>query len=179
MLADRWGRANLVTYGLAVTGVLALITPLAPNKFVFGIFAVLGGVVEGMCLVATPALVRDFSPQIGRASAMGFWTLGPVVGSLIVSFVANRTLPHLDNSWSSQFYIVGVVGLIAFAIALFGLRELKSGPARPGDGQRHATARSSSRAPVTDASRRTSNGRGGRCCTSTSSLRRSASASSC
>jgi MFS family permease len=126
-LADRWGRANLVTYGLAVTGVLALITPLAPDKFVFGLFAVLGGVVEGMCLVATPALVRDFSPQIGRASAMGFWTLGPVVGSLVVSFVANRTLPHLDNSWSSQFSIVGVVGLIAFAIALFGLRELKPG----------------------------------------------------
>jgi MFS family permease len=126
-LADRWGRANLVTYGLAVTGVLALVTPLAPNKFVFGLFAVLGGVVEGMCLVATPALVRDFSPQIGRASAMGFWTLGPVVGSLVVSFVANRTLPHLDNSWSSQFYIVGVVGLVAFLIALFGLRELKPG----------------------------------------------------
>jgi len=124
-LADRWGRANLVTYGLGVTSVLALITPLAPNKFVFGVFVVLGGIVEGMCLVATPALVRDFSPQIGRASAMGFWTLGPVVGSLIVSFVANRTLSHLDNSWSSQFYIVGVVGLIAFAIALFGLRELK------------------------------------------------------
>ena len=126
-LADRWGRANLVTYGLLITGVLALITPLAPNKFVFGLFAVLGGVVEGMCLVATPALVRDFSPQIGRASAMGFWTLGPVVGSLIVSFVANQTLPHFDNSWSSQFYIVGVVGLIAFAIALFGLRELTPG----------------------------------------------------
>jgi MFS family permease len=126
-LADRWGRANLVTYGLAVTGLIALITPLAPNKFVFGVFAVIGGIVEGMCLVATPALVRDFSPQIGRASAMGFWTLGPVVGSLVVSFVANRTLPHLDNSWSSQFYIVGVVGLVAFLIALFGLRELRPG----------------------------------------------------
>src|SRR4051812_9550322 len=126
-LADRWGRANLVTYGLLVTGVLALITPLAPNKFVFGLFAVLGGVVEGMCLVATPALVRDFSPQIGRASAMGFWTLGPVIGSLVVSFVANRTLPRFDDSWSSQYYIVGVVGLVAFAVALFGLRELRPG----------------------------------------------------
>jgi MFS family permease len=125
--ADRWGRANLVTYGLAVTGMLALVTPLAPNKVVFSIFAIMGGLVEGMCLVATPALVRDFSPQIGRASAMGFWTLGPVVGSLAVSFVANRTLPHLHNSWSSQYYIVGAIGLVAFATALFGLRELKPG----------------------------------------------------
>jgi MFS family permease len=126
-LADRWGRANLVTYGLLATGVLALVTPLAPNKATFAVFAILSGLVEGMCLVATPALVRDFSPQIGRASAMGFWTLGPVIGSLVVSFVANRTLPHFDESWSSQYYIVGVVGLVAFAVALFGLRELRPG----------------------------------------------------
>ena len=32
------------------------------------------GLVEGICLVATPALIRDFSPQVGRATAMGFWT---------------------------------------------------------------------------------------------------------
>ncbi len=126
-VADRWGRANLVTYGLLVTGVVALVTPLAPDKVVFSVLVVIGGLVEGMCLVATPALVRDFSPQIGRASAMGFWTLGPVVGSLVVSFVANRTLAHLNNSWGSQYYIVGVVGLVAFAIALFGLRELSPG----------------------------------------------------
>ena len=43
------------------------------------------GLVEGVILVATPALIRDFSPQLGRASAMGFWTLGPVVGSLVVA----------------------------------------------------------------------------------------------
>lgn len=126
-LADRWGRANLVAYGLAVTGILSLVTPLAPNKLSFAVIVSVIGLVEGMMLVATPALVRDFSPQIGRASAMGFWTLGPVVGSLVVSFVANRTLPHLHNSWSSQYYIVGVVGLVMFVVALVGLRELKPG----------------------------------------------------
>lgn len=126
-LGDRWGRANIVAYGLAVTGLLSLLTPLAPNKATFVTFMVVIGLVEGMVLVATPALVRDFSPQLGRASAMGFWTLGPVVGSILVSFVANRTLPHFNNSWSSQYYIVGVVGLVTFAIALFGLRELSPG----------------------------------------------------
>ena len=32
--------------------------------------------------------MRDFSPQLGRASAMGFWTIGPVAGSLVTSLVA-------------------------------------------------------------------------------------------
>jgi MFS family permease len=123
-LGDRWGRANIVTYGLGVTGLLSLATPLAPDKQSFAALLILVSLVEGMVLVATPALVRDFSPQLGRASAMGFWTLGPVVGSVIVSFVANRTLPSLNNDWASQYEIVGVVGLVTFAVALFGLREL-------------------------------------------------------
>src|SRR6266568_4322507 len=31
-LGDRWGLANIVVYGLGITGVLSLFTPLAPNK---------------------------------------------------------------------------------------------------------------------------------------------------
>ncbi|MBO2463186.1 MFS transporter [Actinomadura violacea] len=126
-LCDKWGRANLVAYGLGVTGVLTLLVPSMPNKWAFVVLLTVIGMVEGVILVATPALVRDFSPQIGRASAMGFWTLGPVVASLIVSFVANRTLERLDDSWASQYYIMGAFGLVVFAIALAGLRELNPG----------------------------------------------------
>ncbi|MGW7527335.1 hypothetical protein [Streptomyces sp. NPDC054783] len=44
-------------------------------------------------LVATPALIRDFSPQLGRATAMGYWTMGPVIGSPVVTVVTSSTLP--------------------------------------------------------------------------------------
>ena len=126
-LADRWGRANMVTYGLLLTALLvAFGIPNAPNKTVYLILLVAVGFVEGIILVATPALVRDFSPQLGRASAMGFWTLGPVVGSLCVSEVSSHTLSHL-HAWQDQFIICGIVGLVIFAIALVGLRELSPG----------------------------------------------------
>jgi MFS family permease len=123
-LADRWGRANLVAYGLLVTGLLTLFgIPNASGEWAYAVLFAAIGLVEGVILVATPALVRDFSPQLGRASAMGFWTLGPVVGSLVVSVVSSNTVGSL-HPWQDQFVICGIVGLVVAAIAIVGLREL-------------------------------------------------------
>ncbi len=127
-LTDRYGRANLVVFGLLFAAVFVeFIIPTATNRYVFTIETFVVGIVEGICLVATPALIRDFSPQVGRASAMGFWTTGPVIGSLIVAIVGSITIPHLVVStrfWTHEYHICGWVGLIVFLIALFGLREL-------------------------------------------------------
>src|SRR6476660_1050499 len=91
-ITDRLGRANLVVFGLFFTAVfVAFIMPTATNKETVTTESWVVGFVEGICLVATPALIRDFSPQVGRATAMGFWTSGPVIGSLIVSVVAGST----------------------------------------------------------------------------------------
>ncbi|MFF2552531.1 MFS transporter [Nocardia sp. NPDC058058] len=123
-LADRWGRANLVVYGLALVSLLMLFA--APNvhgETAYLIVFVLISGVEGVILVATPALIRDFSPQLGRASAMGFWTLGPVLGSLLATAISSNTLDDHPR-WQFQFQVAGIVGWIVFAIAFIGLREL-------------------------------------------------------
>ena len=80
------------------------------------------GFVEGVCLVATPALIRDFSPQLGRASAMGFWTLGPVAGSLVVSLAVSTSSDTVP--WQDQYIRCGLAGLAVWLVALAGLREL-------------------------------------------------------
>jgi hypothetical protein len=86
-LADRWGRANLVVGGLLITGVMVgFIMPAATSKWPFTIELFILGLVEGICLVATPALIRDFSPQVGRATAMGFWTSGPTVATYAAKY---------------------------------------------------------------------------------------------
>jgi MFS family permease len=123
-LADRWGRANLVVGGLLLTGLLtAFALPAASSKAEYTVFFALVSVVEGMALVATPALIRDFSPQIGRASAMAFWTMGPVLGSLAVTEVSSHTLDS-HPSWQFQFHVAGAAGLVVFLVAAIGLREL-------------------------------------------------------
>jgi MFS family permease len=127
-LTDRYGRANLVVFGLLFAAIFVeFILPEATNRYIFTLEGFIVGIVEGICLVATPALIRDFSPQVGRATAMGFWTTGPVLGSLIVAIVGSITIPALITTtrfWTHEYRICGVVGLVVFVIALFGLREL-------------------------------------------------------
>jgi hypothetical protein len=58
---------------------------------------------------------------------MGFWTVGPVAGSLIVAVVGSATVPAVvtnDRIWTHQYLICGIAGLVVFLIALIGLREL-------------------------------------------------------
>lgn len=126
-LADRWGRANLVIYGLAVTSALVLWgLPNSGSKWSYAALYSVVAFVEGIILVATPALMRDFSPQVGRATAMGFWAVGPVAGSLIVAQVSSHTL-GAGADWQSQFRYAGIAGFVAFAIAFLALRELSAG----------------------------------------------------
>jgi MFS family permease len=129
---DKLGRANVIIYGLLIVGLLVTIgVPATHSEWSFAIVISAIGLVEGAILVATPAMVRDFSPQVGRASAMGFWTVGPVAGSLITSIVANHTLNHFLShnataGWKSQFLISGITSLVVFAICLFFMNDLSS-----------------------------------------------------
>jgi len=123
-VTDRYGRANVVTVGVLGCALVCLLGfPLWHGTVGVGVLYGLLGALEGLVLVATPALVRDFSPQLGRATAMGFWTIGPVAGSLVVSAVVSNTIGHL-HPWPDQYIIAGVVGLVVFAISALFLREL-------------------------------------------------------
>ena len=75
-VADRIGRANMVVVGLLVVGLVTLFgIPNAHTKATYALAVATVGFFEGMVLVATPALVRDFSPSGdgGRPWASGPW----------------------------------------------------------------------------------------------------------
>jgi sugar phosphate permease len=89
----------------------------------YGIAFGSAGIFEGVILVVTPALVRDFSPQVGRAQAMAFWTMGPVLGSLLVTEISSHTLDSHPR-WQFQFEVAGWAGLAVCVLGLLFLREL-------------------------------------------------------
>jgi MFS family permease len=129
-LTDRFGRTNLVVAGLLLSGVMtAFVIPATTSKWPFTIATFVVGLIEGICLVATPALIRDFSPQTGRATAMGFWTSGPVLGSLAVAVVASHTIgvSPTPSFWTHEYHIAGIAGLVVFLVAALFLRELSPG----------------------------------------------------
>jgi MFS family permease len=122
-LADRWGRANMVVYGLLAAALLVFFgLPNAGGKTAYLVLFALVSFIEGIVLVATPALIRDFSPQLGRATAMGAWTMGPVVGSLVVTTVTSSTLN--SSSWQDELRYSAIAGFVVFVVAVFALREL-------------------------------------------------------
>jgi MFS family permease len=123
--SDRFGRTKLVVYGLLIVALLtAFAVPMAPNRFTYAALGIVVGFVEGIILVATPALMRDFSPQVGRATAMGLWAMGPVLGSLMTSAVISATLDRY-STWQAQFRICGAFCLVVFILAWLFLKELK------------------------------------------------------
>jgi len=123
-LADKIGRVNLCLIGTFVIGLLQFAAiPNIHGKVMFSVAYSVIGIVEGVILVVTPALIRDFSAQVGRATAMGFWTVGPTLGYVVASLVATHTLTHL-KPWQDQFVISGAITLGVFVVAFFGLREL-------------------------------------------------------
>ena len=128
-------------------------------------------------LVATPALIRDFSPQLGRASAMGGWTLGPVLGSLVVSaIIVTNTSSH---TWQWQYGLVGDRRPRRLPRSpLLGLRELAPNLRDQLMVSQKDRALIEMRAKGLDIEESLQASRSGRCSSSTSSVPRSRSASS-
>ncbi len=122
-LSDRIGRANLIVYGVLLTAVITLLIAFTTVGWIFIVLSLALGFIEGIILVATPAIVRDFSPRLGRATAMAFWTIGPVGGSVLATLVPSLTIGALVT-WQSQYIIAALVSLVVSLLCFFSLRDL-------------------------------------------------------
>jgi sugar phosphate permease len=125
-LSDRLGRANLVVYGSIVSALLTLGVALTGTTLSFFVAGWLLTFAEGVLQVALLALVRDFSPRMSRAFALGFFSIGPWGGQILATMVASLTLP-IYGTWQSQYVISSALSLLIALIAFFGLRELAPG----------------------------------------------------
>jgi len=123
-LSDKIGRVRLLVPMMAMTALLAFAMALVTNVTEFAIMRCVLYIVETLAGVSTIALVRDFSPRMGRAQAFGFWTTGPVGANFLAAAIAGATLPLFHNAWQSQFIIIGCVSLVASIVIAFNIADL-------------------------------------------------------
>jgi OPA family glycerol-3-phosphate transporter-like MFS transporter len=125
-LADRWGRVTLLVPALLLTSLcdFAMLLVHSPGELLI-VRAVLS-FIEGAAATTTAGLVRDFSPRMGRATAFGFWTWGPVGANFLGAAIAGATLP-IFLTWQSQFVIMGSATLVLSLVVAFNIADLAPG----------------------------------------------------
>ncbi|ARU04914.1 hypothetical protein CCO03_09660 [Comamonas serinivorans] len=123
-LADRYGRVRVLLPIMALTAFLALAMAFVTTATEFAVLRFVLTFADGMAIATTAPLVRDFSPRMGRAQALGFWTCGPVGANFLSAGIAAVTLPLFNNAWHSQFLIIGVLSLIASIVIALNIADL-------------------------------------------------------
>ncbi|MFC5825757.1 MFS transporter [Nonomuraea insulae] len=123
-LTDRLGRVRLLIPLMALTAVCCFAMTLVHSPRDLLIARIVLAFVDGVAMASTAPLIRDFSPRLGRAQAFGFWTWGPVGANFLAAAVAGWTLPIFDNSWRSQFVIMGCFSLVISIVIALNIADL-------------------------------------------------------
>jgi MFS family permease len=123
-LTDHLGRVRLLVPLMMLTAFCCLAMTLVHTPKQLLIMRVVLAFIDGVAIASTAPLVRDLSPRMGRATAFGFWTWGPVGASLIASALASWTLPIYHDAWRSQFVIMAIASLVASVVVATNIRDL-------------------------------------------------------
>lgn len=117
MLADRWGRKWVIAIGVGVWS-LATAGGALTRTFVqlFAARAVVG-IGEAAYAPAASAILAEEFPGRGRATAMGVFQLGMLVGGG-VGFVVGGAIGAAFG-WRAAFLVAGLPGLLVAALTLF------------------------------------------------------------
>ncbi|MBX6386615.1 MAG: MFS transporter [Microbispora sp.] len=123
-LTDRLGRVRLLVPLMLLTALCCFAMTLVHSSRDLLIARIVLSFVDGVAMASTAPLVRDFSPRLGRAQAFGFWTWGPVGANFLAAAVAGWTLPIFDDSWRSQFVIMGCFSLVVSIVIALNIADL-------------------------------------------------------
>lgn len=132
-LADRFGSRLVLTFAIVWWSVFTIITAVAGNIFLAGIFGAFGsfiivrlliGLGEGIAYPASSKVVSVWIPYKHRAFANGILLSGIGVGSAITPPFITWIVLHWG--WQSSFYITGAIG---FFVALLWYAYARNKPA--------------------------------------------------
>jgi MFS family permease len=126
-LADRYSRRKLLAACVALWSVMTALSGMATNFVQMAICRFGVGIGEAGLTPNSQSLISDLFPQKGRATALGLFSLGIPVGTLI-AFLGGGLLDQAFG-WRVAFLVMGVPGVILAVLVYFTLREPPRGAA--------------------------------------------------
>jgi AAHS family 4-hydroxybenzoate transporter-like MFS transporter len=118
MLADRWGRKQMLFISALIFGVFTLLTAWITSVEQLALFRFLSGVGLGGAIPNALAFGCEYAPSRMRATLTTTMYAGMPVGALIVGLSAAYLIPHYG--WQSLFVIGGIAPvIIGLVVALF------------------------------------------------------------
>ncbi|MFN8377230.1 MAG: MFS transporter [Anaerolineae bacterium] len=116
-LGDRYGRKQIAVLGVLLAIPAALVCALAPSMEVLIGGRLLGGFAAGMAYPTTLALIAAlWGPGAARTRAIALWAA--IGGAINASGPLISGLLLVNNPWSSIFWVVIPIAVIALVLAI-------------------------------------------------------------
>nr|XP_057914003.1 sialin [Doryrhamphus excisus] len=118
-LAGRFGSKWLLGFGILVTVVFTLLTPLAADlgaSYLIGV-RILEGIGEGVSYPAMYSMWAVWAPPLERSRLVSISYIGAQFGTVLALPLSGEICFYLD--WTYVFYIFGAVGLLWFVLWSF------------------------------------------------------------
>jgi len=121
MLADRFGRKNMLILSTVIYGAFALVTTATSSIGELALYRFLTGVGLGGAIPNALAYGCEFAPTHKRASFTTLMYAGMPVGSIPVGFLAAWLLPNYG--WQILYWVCGIPSLVLAVILALYLPE--------------------------------------------------------
>ncbi len=121
MLADRWGRKQMLFISALIFGVFTLLTAWITSVEQLALFRFLAGIGLGGAIPNALAFGCEYAPSRMRATLTTTMYAGMPVGGLIMGLSAAYLIPHYG--WQSLFIIGGIAPLVIGLLVVLFLPE--------------------------------------------------------
>lgn len=129
-VADRFGRARLITYSLLVWSVVTMLTGVSTTYAQMVTARALMGISEACYLPAALAKIAEHHGPGTRSLAVGLHQSGLYVGMIVGGAAGGWAGQHYG--WRAPFLVLGAVGILYFGVVyLFFHRESHVQPESP------------------------------------------------